>query len=350
LTAPEAVRPLRTEDFDYQLPLELIAQRPAEPRDASRLLVLNRSTGEVTHSCFSDLLTFLRSGDLLVANRTRVIPARLAGERVSSGGRVEALLLRRLEPGCWEALIRPGRRIRLGDTVAFGCGNGAVQVVIGARLPGGRRVLRLLDADDALLLAIGGLPLPPYIKRWQGDPERYQTIYADRPGSAAAPTAGLHFTPDLLRRLRDHGVELHHLTLHVGSDTFRPIRSESLAEHQMHAEWAEVPATVLDAIADTRRRGGRVIAVGTTSVRALESAALRRAPSGGWTGWTELFIKPGFRFRYVDALLTNFHLPRSTLLVLVSAFAGRESILAAYQEAVRHRYRFYSFGDAMLLY
>jgi S-adenosylmethionine:tRNA ribosyltransferase-isomerase len=348
LTATEAGRLLRTEEFDYQLPAELIAQAPPARRDAARLLALNRITGAVEHALVAELGRFLNAGDLIVANRTRVIPARLTGERLPSGGKVEALLLRRLEPCVWEALVRPGRRLQPGARISFGAGDRRVVAEVRARLADGRRILAVLQADDAALLAAGGLPLPPYIKNWNGDPERYQTVYGDQPGSAAAPTAGLHFSPGLMQDLRSAGVEFSFLTLHVGADTFRPIRSESLDEHQMHAEWAEVPTAVVDQIAAARQRGGRVVAVGTTTVRALESAALRGA--GAWQGWTDLFIRPGFEFRYVDALLTNFHLPRSTLLVLVSAFAGRARILAAYREAVRQRYRFYSFGDAMLLY
>ena len=341
---------LRTELFDYALPNDLIAQAPVEPRDSARLLVLERASGGLSHRVFHNLAEILRPGDLLVANRTRVLPARLVGKRIPSGGRVEALLLARAGDREWHALVHPGRRLPPGARVAFDGEGRSIVVEIGERLPSGGRVLHVqargATADD--LPALGRAPLPPYIRGWSGDPERYQTVYGDQLGSAAAPTAGLHFTPGLLGRLRDRGIETRFLTLHVGVDTFRPIRSERIDEHEMHAEWAEVPGEIVEAIAETRARNARVVAVGTTTVRALESAAVFGS-AAGWSGETRLFIAPGHRFRYVDAMITNFHLPRSTLLVLVSAFAGREAVLAAYCEAVRRRYRFYSFGDAMLL-
>jgi S-adenosylmethionine:tRNA ribosyltransferase-isomerase len=358
----------RTADFDYELPQELIAQAPAEPRDAARLMVVDRRTGRLAHRIFAELDQLLTPNDLLVANRTRVMPARLVGQRVDSGGRAEALLLRQTNEHEWEALVRPGRRLQPGALVEF-AGNGNKLVVeVGSRLPGGQRRLRVAEPRVAAeqLLALGQAPLPPYVDHWSGEFERYQTVYADRPGSAAAPTAGLHFTPGLLARVREAGVGLKFITLHIGPDTFRPIRVASLACHQMGAEWAEVGSETMAAIRRARQRGGRVVAVGTTTVRALESVAARQrqtrtvgtpeggradiAPGrGGWSGWTRLFIQPGHRFRWVDAMITNFHLPRSTLLVLVSAFAGRERIMAAYQAAVEQEYRFYSFGDAMLL-
>jgi S-adenosylmethionine:tRNA ribosyltransferase-isomerase len=341
--------PARTADFDYELPAELIAQSPAEPRDSARLLVLNRSNERPEHRVVRDLDQLLRPGDLLVANRSRVWPARLIGRRSDSGGRVEALLLRQDSAGAWQALVKPGRRLRPGTRVAFEREGRRVEALVGARQSDGGRLLSVLaPAESNDLLTVGETPLPPYIQGWSGDPERYQTVFADRPGSAAAPTAGLHFTPRLLSCLAERGVRFETITLHVGTDTFRPIRAELIEEHELHAEWAEVPAELLAAAAETRRRGGRVVAVGTTAVRALESAATC-ATSTGWSGWTRLFIRPGYRFQLVDALITNFHLPRSSLLLLVSALAGRERILAAYREAVAQRYRFYSFGDAMLL-
>ena len=342
---------LRTEQFDYALPRELIAQAPAEPRDAARLLVLDRLGGRLSHHVFADLDRLLHPGDLLVANRTRVLPARLVGSRVPSGGRFEALLLGETGAGEWEALVKPGRRLRPGARVEIVRDGDSLPAEIGERLTNGARRLRLVQAEipPSRLLALGEPPLPPYIKGWSGDPERYQTVYGDRPGSAAAPTAGLHFTPRLLARLRAAGVGLEFVTLHVGPDTFRPVRVERVAAHEMHAEWAEVSGRTRAAIATTRRRGGRVVVVGTTTVRALESATLFGSSTAGWSGWTRLFITPGHRFRSVDALITNLHLPRSTLLMLVSALAGREMTLAAYREAILRRYRFYSFGDAMLI-
>jgi S-adenosylmethionine:tRNA ribosyltransferase-isomerase len=342
---------LRTEQFDYVLPRELIAQTPAEPRDTARLLVLDRGRGRLSHHVFAGLDRLLNPGDLLVANRTRVLPARLVGRRVPSGGRFEALLLREMGAGGWEALVKPGRRLRPGTRVEIVRGAESLPAEIGERLPDGARRLRPLPAEvpAASLLALGEPPLPPYIKGWSGDPERYQTVYGDRPGSAAAPTAGLHFTPRLLARLRAAGIRLEFVTLHVGPDTFRPVHVEQVAAHEMHSEWAEVSGRTLAAIAATRAHRGRVVVVGTTTARALESAALLGSRPAGWSGWTRLFIAPGHRFRNVDALITNFHLPRSTLLMLVSALAGRETILAAYREAVGRRYRFYSFGDAMLI-
>lgn len=345
---------LATDGFDYQLPAELIAQTPAEPRDAARLLVLDRCGGTIAHREFSELDRLLTAGDLLVANRTRVLPARLCGRRASTGGRFDALLLRQTGPTGWEALVRPSRRLPPGTQVVFNGAGQSVLAELGPRLPGGARLLSLQSGAEASeLLKLGKQPLPPYIKCWSGDPERYQTIYGDQPGSVAAPTAGLHFTSELLDRLREAGVRTELVTLHVGTDTFRPIRTETVAAHQMYAEWAEVSGRTLAEIAACRERGGRVVVVGTTTVRALESAAAGDAPTAqepaNWSGWTRLYITPGYRFRCVDALITNFHLPRSTLLVLVSAFAGRDVILAAYRDAIARRYRFYSFGDAMMV-
>ena len=340
----------RTDAYDYALPRERIAQTPTEPRDSARLLMLARSGVAVAHHFFYELDRLLHPGDLLVANRTRVLPARLSGRRVGSGGRVEALLLAQYDAESWEALVRPGRRLRPGSEVEFERQGRVMKVEVGDRLSNGGRLLRLPRGESSKqLLALGTPPLPPYIKHREVDPDRYQTVYGDRLGSAAAPTAGLHFTSALLERLVRRGVRLEFITLHVGTDTFRPIRRDRVDEHELHAEWAEVDAGVLAALAQTRARGGRVVAVGTTTVRALESAAPATAHPGGWRGWTDLYIGPGHHFQHIDAILTNFHLPRSTLLVLVSAFAGRERVLAAYQAAIAEGYRFYSFGDAMLL-
>jgi len=377
---------LPTELFTYDLPPELIAQAPAEPRDASRLLVLDRSSFALVHATFRDIGRWLRPGDLLVANRSRVVPARLRGRRVPSGGGVELLLLRRVESGCWEALVRPGRKLPPGARVELS--DGLVATVV-ERTPAGGRLVRfervgpqvhtagegtrggalasdpavdsrnagveagvLRDDVDAAVLALGSLPLPPYIHAYAGDPERYQTVYGDILGSAAAPTAGLHFTPDLLAQLRARGIGFATVTLHVGLDTFRPVRAPDLTEHEIHAEVCSVPEETARAVNETRARGGRVVAVGTTTVRALETAAGASesgVPLRAWSGQTRLYILPGYRFRAVDALVTNFHLPGSTLLALVSALAGRDRIMAAYREAIRERYRFFSFGDAMLI-
>lgn len=348
---------LPTDLFDYDLPPELIAQQPAEPRDASRLLMLDRATGRIEHAQFREIGRWLRPGDLLVVNRSRVVPARLAARR-RPGGAAEILLLRRQEPGVWEALVRPGRKLTPGSLVDLG--EGIVGEIVGRTAAGGRLVrfaaaheARPVDPDkdvDAAVLALGRLPLPPYIQGYHGDPERYQTVYADEPGSAAAPTAGLHFTTELLAALQARGVGLATVTLQIGLDTFRPVKADDLREHEIHRETCAVSAETVRAILETRARGGRVVAVGTTSVRSVETAlALPESVERGWSGETALYILPGYQFRAVDALVTNFHLPRSTLLALVSAFAGRERIMAAYAEAIRKRYRFFSFGDAMLI-
>lgn len=336
---------MRTDDFEYELPDELIAQTPIEPRDASRLLVLDRHSGRIEHSVFSRIVDHVRPGDLLVLNDTRVLRARLRGLLPESGRAVEALLLRRIDAERWEALVRPGRRLSAGRVMRFGAFEATVESV-GAD---GTRVLRFppdVDPESA-----GNMPLPPYIRTPLADPERYQTVYAAEPGSAAAPTAGLHFTPALLDRLRAHGVAIATVLLHVGPGTFRPVSVDDPRQHPMHAEWYRIDVEACAAVEATRRAGGRVIAVGTTSVRVLEQAG---ADAGDGilrpgSGWTRLLILPGYRYHVVDGLVTNFHLPRSTLLMLVSALAGREPVLAAYREAVRQRYRFYSFGDAMLI-
>ena len=345
--------PMLTSDFDYHLPSEMIAQTPVEPRDHSRLLTLDRVNGQVGHRHFFDLPDLLSPGDLLVFNDSRVFPARLNGRRNPSGREIELLLLNRIGEGVWRSLVRPGRRMR--DGAEF-----TVTDPDGIREARGR-VLEIEEAgtrivsfeDESALQDVGVIPLPPYIHESLDDPERYQTVYSDREGSAAAPTAGLHFTQRLLDRLDDMGVEKAFVTLHVGWDSFRPVKSESADEHEMHSEYWELSATSADAINRAKREGRRVISVGTTAVRLLENAAILGRDSNGvlkhGAGWVDLFITPGFEFRVIDGLITNFHLPRSTLLMLVSAFAGRENVLAAYREAVEARYRFYSFGDAMLI-
>jgi S-adenosylmethionine:tRNA ribosyltransferase-isomerase len=351
--------------YDYELPPELIAQTPIEPRDASRLLVLHRQTGVIEHRTFRDIGEYLGPGELLVANQSKVLPARLHGVKESTGGQVEILLLAaRPDVGadCWEALVRPGRRLHEGQRLSFG--NGALSAKVVGTTSSGERLLRLTPRGGSLegtLTRIGETPLPPYIRAKLADGERYQTVYAHDPGSAAAPTAGLHFTSELLEILQERGVKLAFVTLHIGLDTFRPVGEERLTDHKMHSEAISVDAETADLVNTTRASGKRVVAVGTTTVRALEAAALRaealRAqdalPDSNLVApveaRTDLFIQPGYRFRAVDALITNFHLPRSTLLVLVSAFASRELILRAYMEAVRERYRFFSFGDAMCI-
>ena len=331
--------------YSYDLPPELIAQTPIEPRDTARLLLLDRATGSLRHHRVYELPSLVRPGDLVVANRSRVLPARLVGTKAESGGRAELLLLRPIENHTWEALVG-GRRLREGQHVRIAPD---VSVEIGAVTGAGRAVHFPADTDpiDALH-RFGRVPLPPYIRGYVGDGARYQTIYAREEGSAAAPTAGLHFTPELIERLRATGVGWATVVLHVGLDTFKPITDEDVRHHRIHSEWMEVGHDVVDEVEAARRRGGRVFAVGTTTVRALEHAA-RDGELRPYRGPADLFITPGHEFRVVDAVLTNFHMPRSSLLLLVSAFAGRERILRAYEEAIGLRYRFLSFGDAMLI-
>ena len=338
-------------DFDFELPEEQIAQAPAQERDASRLLHLDRDSGALRHASFRDLPDFLRPGDLLVVNRSRVFPARLLGHRANRGD-AEVLLLRPTPRGTWEALLKPGRRLRVDDVIQC-AENLRVVVTSGPVGEDGRREVRLERPEgdlDAVLARVGQTPLPPYIQRPPDaeDRDRYQTVYAREPGSVAAPTAGLHFTEPLLDRLRAADVEVTEVVLHVGPGTFRPVKVMDVADHRVAPEPFEVPAATVEAVARTRARGGRVIAVGTTTVRTLETAAASGTLQAG-AGETDLVVVPGHRFRMVDALITNFHLPRSSLLLLVSAFAGRERVLAAYREAVTEGYRFYSYGDAMLI-
>lgn len=339
---------MKTSDFDYDLPPEFIAQTPIQPRDASRLLVLHRQDGRIEHALFRDIGGYLQAGDVLVLNETRVIPARLYARKIPGGGRVELLLLRRLDELTWEVLVG-GKGLSLGRELLVESGPQAT--VTG--MPGGpRRLVRFTEPIERFLGQAGHVPLPPYIHENLSDPERYQTVYARQPGSAAAPTAGLHFTPGLIERLEAQGVCFARLTLHVGLDTFAPVNEDDPQAHPIHTEWCQVSAQAAQAINQAKKNGGRVIAVGTTSVRTLESAARVARDSevvGAFEGPTDLFILPGYTFRAVDAMITNFHLPRSTLIMLVSAFARRERILAAYETAKRERYRFYSFGDAMLI-
>jgi S-adenosylmethionine:tRNA ribosyltransferase-isomerase len=348
---------MRTSDFDYLLPPELIAQSPIEPRDHSRLMVLNRKEGTLEHRRFFEIIDYLRDGDVLVFNDSRVLPARLRGKRAGSGGKVEILLLRRREVNVWEALVRPARRLQLGAGVEIlknssASGVSGVEVlaeVIGVG-DGGIRVVRF--SDDTLLTEFGQVPLPPYIHVPLTRPERYQTVYARVVGSVAAPTAGLHFTPELLGEIEKRGVRCLFVTLHVGLDTFRPIAEENPQEHAIYKEYGRLGKDVADEISRARCEGRRIICVGTTTVRIVEQAARISPPPAAlkpFEGWVELFILPGHRFLMVDGVVTNFHLPRSTLLMLVTAFGGRENITRAYQEAIARGYRFYSFGDAMLV-
>jgi len=334
---------MKTSDFDYHLPESSIAQTPAEPRDSSRLLVLHRNTGKLEHRIFRDVTDYLRAGDLLVLNQTRVIPARIYA-RKETGGRVELLLLRRRDDLTWEALVG-GKGLRVGTLVKVEDGP---EVEIMEILDGSERLIKFSEPIEPYFPKVGNVPLPPYIHEKLNDPERYQTVYAKEPGSAAAPTAGLHFTPRLLEELQVKGVKIAYVTLHVGLDTFAPVTEENPKEHKIHSEWCELSVETADLINETRERGGRVVAVGTTSVRTLESAVGQDAILS-YNGPTSLFILPGYQFNIVDAMITNFHLPKSTLLMLVSAFAGREKILETYQTAIKEGYRFYSFGDAMLI-
>ncbi len=363
---------MKTSDFDYHLPPECIAQTPVEPRDRSRLMVLSRNDGSVAHRHFYELVDLLQEGDVLVFNDSRVIPARLIGRKEGSGGRVELLLLRRMGPNLWEALVRPARRVSEGTRIELE----GLQGEVLEKMEGALRVLHF--SDEEALERLGQVPLPPYIKLPLKDPERYQTVYARVKGSAAAPTAGLHFTPELLRCLMEKGIHFAFVTLHVGLDTFSPVRAEDPGDHPMHKEYGELTPQVAQQLNQAQAEGRRIICVGTTSVRVLEQAALKAEETAhskldtvtagntqfesgvclgesekgieAFCGWTDLFILPGHRFRALDGLITNFHLPRSTLLMLVAAFAGRERVLEAYREAMRQGYRFYSFGDAMLIF
>jgi len=339
---------MKTSDFWYHLPEELIAQTPLQQRDSSRLLRLNKETGEVSHHHFYDILDYLRPGDCLVMNDSRVLPARLLGHR-PTGGAVEVLLLRDLGDKKWECLCKPGRKMQVGNEVLFG--NGELSATVTEVRDDGNRVVEFCYEGIFLevLERLGKMPLPPYIKEELQDQERYQTVYSREVGSAAAPTAGLHFTRELLEKIREKGIKTAFVTLHVGLGTFRPVKAEEITDHHMHAELCQISQETADILNETKKAGGRVICVGTTSCRTLESLVNEDGSFEAKSKWTEIFIYPGYAFKAMDGLITNFHLPESTLVMLVSAFAGRENVLAAYAEAVKQRYRFFSFGDAMCI-
>lgn len=337
-------------DFYYELPRELIAQDPLPDRSGSRLLLLDRKTGETEHHIFRDIVDYLNPGDCLAVNNTKVIPARLIGSRAETGAKIEVLLLKRGEDDVWETLVKPGKKAKPGTKILFGGGllTGEVLEVI----EDGNRKIRFQYEGifEEILDQLGQMPLPPYITHQLKDKNRYQTVYAKHDGSAAAPTAGLHFTPELLRKIEEKSVLIAHVTLHVGLGTFRPVKVENILEHHMHSEFYMVEEEQARLINETKKQGGRVIAVGTTSCRTLESAAGEDGILKAGSGWTDIFIYPGYEFRLTDGLITNFHLPESTLMMLVSALAGRDRIMNAYAEAVKERYRFFSFGDAMFIY
>ena len=340
---------MKTSDFYYDLPKELIAQDPLEDRSASRLMHLNKETGEYEHGHFRDILKYLKPGDCLVINDTKVIPARLYGSKVGTDAAIEILLLKRRENDIWETLVKPGKKCKVGTVISFGDGilTGEVVDIVDE---GNRLIQFHYDGIfEEILDQLGEMPLPPYITHKLQDKNRYQTVYAKHEGSAAAPTSGLHFTKELLQQVQDAGVKIAHVTLHVGLGTFRPVKVEDVTQHHMHSEFYVVEEDQAKLINDTKAAGGRVIAVGTTSCRTLESATGEDGILKAGSGWTEIFIYPGYRFKMIDGLITNFHLPESTLVMLVSALAGKEHIMAAYEEAVREKYRFFSFGDAMMI-
>jgi len=340
---------MKLEEFDFYLPEDLIAQEPIENRSKSRLLVLNKVSGDIEHRSFEDVIHYLQPGDCLVLNDTKVIPARLMGRRKNSLGKIEMVLLKPVETDTWEVLVKPGRRARIGDEVVFGHGE-LVARIIDTTYFGGRIVKIFHDKPfQEVLNNLGEMPTPPYIKKKLEDKNRYQTVYAKKPGSAAAPTAGLHFTEELLNKIKDKGISVVFITLHVGLGTFRPVTVENIEEHKMHAEYYEISQEAADAINSTKARGKRVIAVGTTSTRTLETVADESGHIRPCSGWSDIFIYPGYKFKTIDALITNFHLPKSTLIMLVCAFAGKEKVFRAYEEAVKEKYRFFSFGDAMLI-
>jgi len=341
---------MKTKDFYFDLPENLIAQKPLEKRDMSRLMVVDKKTGETSHSHFYDIIDYLNPGDCLVLNDTRVLPARLIGEKVGTGGKIEFLLLKRHELGTWEALVKPGKRAKIGSKFQFG--NNLLQAeVVDISEEGARMIKFIYDGVfEEILDRLGNMPLPPYITEKLDDKERYQTVYSKHVGSAAAPTAGLHFTEELLEKIKKKGVNLAYITLHVGLGTFRPVKVEDINNHKMHTEYYNIDRETANIINQTKEQSGKIIAVGTTSCRTLESAAIA---TGGRiqesSGWTDIFIYPGYSFKIVDKLITNFHLPESTLIMLVSALAGQKNIMEAYETAVNEKYRFFSFGDAMLI-
>ena len=340
---------MKKEDFYFDLPEELIAQDPLEDRSGSRLLVLDKETGETEHHIFREIVNYLNPGDCLVINDTKVIPARLIGEKEGTGAKVEVLLLKRKENDIWETLVKPGRKMKPGARLVFG--NGLLKAEVIGVVEEGNRLIRFEYEGifEEILDQLGQMPLPPYITHQLEDKNRYQTVYAKHSGCAAAPTAGLHFTPELLDEIKEKGVEIAHVTLHVGLGTFRPVKVENIQEHHMHSEFYRIEQSEADKINRAKEEGHRVICVGTTSCRTVESAADENGRLRECSGWTEIFIYPGYKFKVLDALITNFHLPESTLIMLVSALAGREHVLAAYEEAIRERYRFFSFGDAMFI-
>lgn len=340
---------MNVKDFYFDLPQELIAQDPLEDRASSRLLVLDRETGEVTHRKFRDILGYLNPGDCLVINDTKVIPARLIGSREGTNAKIEVLLLKRRENDIWETLVKPGKKAKPGTVICFG--DGLLKGTVIDVVEEGNRLIQFSydGIFEEILDRLGQMPLPPYITHQLQDKNRYQTVYAKREGSAAAPTAGLHFTKELLQEIEDKGVKLAHVTLHVGLGTFRPVKVENVLDHHMHSEFYMVEESEAEKINQTKRDGGRVICVGTTSCRTIESASDENGILKAGSGWTDIFIYPGYQFKILDCLITNFHLPESTLVMLVSALAGREHVLAAYEEAVKERYRFFSFGDAMFI-
>lgn len=337
------------DEFDYELPQELIAQTPLAQRDQSRLLVLHRTTGQLEHRHFYDIVDFLQPDDLLVVNDSKVIPARIFGTRINTGGVVEVLMLKALEENVWEVLVKPGKKARPGQQLEF---NGEMTGTVLEILEDGKRKIRFEHNGDSIyevLDRIGKMPLPPYITEQLKDQNRYQTVYAKELGSAAAPTAGLHFTQEILERIRNKGVKVANVTLHVGLGTFRPVKETEITKHIMHSEYFSIPEETIRLIRETKKKGGRVISVGTTATRTLESGFDHDLNCVRSSGDTDIFIYPGYKFKVIDALITNFHLPKSTLVMLVSALAGREKVLNAYQEAVEQRYRFFSFGDAMFI-
>ncbi len=340
---------MNTKDFYYDLPQELIAQKPLDDRASSKMLILNRETGEITHKHFYDIIDYLNEGDCLVMNNTRVIPARLYGNKIGTGGKIEFLLLKRIDINTWEVILKPGRKARAGSRFEFG--GGLLKAEVLEVIEDGNRIVRF-EYDgvwEELLDRLGEMPLPPYIHEKLTDRERYQTVYSKIEGSAAAPTAGLHFTKDLMDKIREKGIKIAFVTLHVGLGTFRPVSVDNVEEHKMHSEYYEISRETADIVNETRKNGGRIIAVGTTSVRTMESVADEAGNLKPCSGNTEIFIYPEYKFKAVDALITNFHLPESTLLMLISAFSDKEKIFSAYNEAIEGKYRFFSFGDAMLI-
>lgn len=340
---------MKVKDFDFYLPQELIAQHPMEKRDESRLMVVDRKSGQIEHKIFKDILAYLNEGDCLVLNNTRVLPARLIGEKESTGGKIEFLLLRRIEGDTWETLVKPGKKAKIGARFIFG--SGELKAEVKSMGEDGSRIIEF-EYDgifEEVLDNLGQMPLPPYITERLEDKERYQTVYSKEKGSAAAPTAGLHFTEELLKEIKEKGIKIAFVTLHVGLGTFRPVKVENIQDHHMHSEYYTMSKETADIINSTKENGGKIIAVGTTSCRTLETIGDENGRVRETSGWTNIFMYPGYKFKVVDRLITNFHLPQSTLIMLVSAFSSRENIINAYKEAVENKYRFFSFGDAMFL-